>query len=108
MYCPTCKTTYPQGAFCASDGTALVAEPGRGRIGQVLGEGGMGQVYEAQHVNINKRFALKLLRPEVVGSPQSLARFRQEAWAASSIGHANIVEIDDFATLPSGEVYLAM
>jgi eukaryotic-like serine/threonine-protein kinase len=118
MYCPTCKTHYPQGAFCAGDGTVLQPEAGGGLVGKVLadryrilrlvGEGGMGQVFEAQHVNINKRFAIKLLRPEVVGSPQSLARFRQEAWAASSIGHDNIVEIDDFATLPSGEVYLAM
>ncbi|HEX4462547.1 MAG TPA: serine/threonine-protein kinase, partial [Polyangia bacterium] len=118
MICPTCKTHYEAGAFCANDGTALLLEGGAGLIGKVLadryrivrllGEGGMGQVFEAQHLNINKRFALKLLKPEVVGSASSLARFRQEAWAASSIGHANIVEIDDFATLPSGEVYLAM
>ena len=80
----------------------------RYRIVRLLGEGGMGQVYEAQHLNINKRFAIKMLRPEVIGSAQSLQRFRQEAWAASSIGHENIVEIDDFATLPSGQVYLAM
>ncbi|MDB4967193.1 MAG: serine/threonine protein kinase, partial [Myxococcales bacterium] len=118
MYCPTCKETFPNGAFCARDGTALVEAEQATLVGQVLadryriirllGEGGMGQVYEAQHLNINKRFALKLLRPEVIGSPQSLQRFRQEAWAASSIGHENIVEIDDFATLPSGQVYLAM
>src|SRR5690349_18889429 len=112
MHCPTCKAQFPQGAFCPNDGTALVADAGAGLVGKVLaeryrvvrliGEGGMGQVFEAQHVNINKRFAIKLLRAEVVGSQQSLARFRQEAWAASSIGHDNIVEIDDFATLPSG------
>jgi len=118
MYCPTCKETFPNGAFCAKDGTALVDKVDATLVGQVLadryrivrllGEGGMGQVYEAQHLNINKRFAIKMLRPEVIGSAQSLQRFRQEAWAASSIGHENIVEIDDFATLPSGQVYLAM
>jgi serine/threonine-protein kinase len=118
MICPTCKSHFAHGAFCANDGAALVADDSVGLVGKVLaeryrivrliGEGGMGQVYEAHHVNINKRFALKLLRSEVVGSAQSLARFRQEAWAASSIGHENIVEIDDFATLPAGEVYLAM
>ena len=118
MYCPTCKAQYEQGAFCANDGTALIQGGDAGLVGQILaeryrivrllGEGGMGQVYEAKHLNINKRFAIKLLRPEVIGSPQSLQRFRQEAWAASSIGHENIVEIDDFATLPSGQVYLAM
>ena len=118
MYCPTCKEIFPNGAFCAKDGTALVEREQTSLVGQVLadryrivrllGEGGMGQVYEAQHLNINKRFAIKMLRPEVIGSTQSLQRFRQEAWAASSIGHENIVEIDDFATLPSGQVYLAM
>ncbi len=118
MYCPTCKETFPNGAFCAKDGTALVEREQSSLVGQVLadryrivrllGEGGMGQVYEAQHLNINKRFAIKMLRPEVIGSAQSLQRFRQEAWAASSIGHENIVEIDDFATLASGQVYLAM
>src|SRR5262249_39931370 len=118
MYCPTCRSHFPHGAFCAHDGTVLVDEGTVGLVGEVLAdryrlvrlvaEGGMGQVYEAQHLNINKRFAIKVLRPEVIGSAQSLQRFRQEAWAASSIGHENIVEIDDFATLPSGQGYLAM
>ncbi|HXU74529.1 MAG TPA: serine/threonine-protein kinase [Polyangia bacterium] len=122
MICPACNTRYDEGgAFCSRDGTPLVKDPQAMRtdlVGQVLadryrvvrliGEGGMGQVYEAQHVNINKRFALKLLRPEIVSNGEAVARFRQEAWASSSIGHENIVEIEDFATLPSGAVYLAM
>jgi serine/threonine-protein kinase len=101
MYCPTCNQRYEAGSFCASDGTALLKEPTGSAVGQVLaeryrierliGEGGMGQVFEARHLNINKRFAIKLLKPEVVGSAQSVQRFRQEAWAASSIGHENIV-----------------
>jgi serine/threonine-protein kinase len=80
----------------------------RYRVVRLVGEGGMGQVYEAQHVNINKRFALKLLRPEITSNAEAVARFRQEAWSASSIGHENIIEIEDFATLPNGSVYLAM
>src|SRR5437016_10086 len=120
MVCPACNARYDEGgAFCARDGTPLVKDPDSGRrdlVGQVLadrykivrllGEGGMGQVYEAQHVNINKRFAIKLLRPEIVSNQEAVQRFRQEAWSASSIGHDNIIEIDDFATLPSGAVYL--
>src|SRR5256885_2887814 len=122
MVCPACNTRYDEGgAFCSRDGTPLVKDPqanktdlvgqilaDRYRVVRLIGEGGMGQVYEAQHVNINKRFALKLLRPEIVANPEAVARFRQEAWSASSIGHENIIEIDDFATLPSGQVYLAM
>ena len=120
--CPACNARYDEGgAFCSRDGTPLVKDPQAGQtslVGQILadryrvvrliGEGGMGQVYEAQHVNINRRFALKLLRPEIVSNAEAVARFRQEAWSASSIGHDNIIEIEDFATLPSGAVYLAM
>jgi serine/threonine-protein kinase len=121
MVCPACNARYDGGQFCAKDGALLVKDQHAGkedmvgkvladryRIIKLLGEGGMGQVYEAQHVNINKRFAIKLLRPEIVANPEAVQRFRQEAWSASSIGHENIIEIDDFATLPSGSVYLAM
>jgi serine/threonine-protein kinase len=121
LMCPACNTRYEAGQFCARDGTPLVkdaAPRGTDMVGQILadryriikllGEGGMGQVFEAQHININKRFAIKLLRPETVANPEAVQRFRQEAWSASSIGHENIVAIDDFASLPSGAVYLAM
>ena len=107
--CPACNSRYgSEVAFCSRDGTPLVVEPvahqpdlvgtvlaERYRIGRLLGEGGMGQVYEAQHLNINKRFAIKLLRPEIVSNQEAVTRFRQEAWSASSIGHENIVEIDE-------------
>jgi serine/threonine protein kinase len=122
MVCPACNARYDEGgAFCSRDGTPLVKDPQAGKadlVGKILadryrvmrlvGEGGMGQVYEAQHVNINKKFAIKLLRPEIVANAEAVARFRQEAWSASSIGHDNIIEIEDFATLPDGSVYLAM
>jgi serine/threonine-protein kinase len=116
MLCPTCGQR-SDGLFCATDGTRLVDEPTslvgsvlaeRYRITRLIGEGGMGQVYEAEHVHIAKRFAIKLLKPDIVSQPATVARFRQEARSASSIGHENIVEIEDFATLPDGSVYLAM
>jgi serine/threonine-protein kinase len=121
MRCPTCDSRYDVGStFCTHDGAKLVPAEGGGdqligsvladryRIIKLLGEGGMGRVYEAQHVNINKRLAIKVLRSEVTSVPSTVARFRQEARSASSIGHENIIEIDDFATLPDGTVYLAM
>ncbi len=105
--------------FCPHDGArliiAVVESPligkilgDRYRIIRKLGEGGMGEVYEAAHTYIDKKFALKLLRPEITAHPEAVARFHQEARAASSIGHENIVAIDDFGRLPDGSVYLAM
>src|SRR5262249_45700829 len=80
----------------------------RYRILRKLGEGGMGEVFEAQHVYIDKRYAIKTLRPEITTNPDAVTRFHQEARSASTIGHENIVEIDDFGRLPDGGVYLAM
>ena len=121
MRCPTCDARFDAAStFCANDGARLVpaGEDGaeligavladRYRIVKLLGEGGMGRVYAAQHVNISKQLAIKVLRPEVTAVPSTVARFRQEARSASSIGHENIIEIEDFATLPDGTVYLAM
>ena len=80
----------------------------RYRILRKIGEGGMGEVYVAEHVHIEKKVAIKLLRPEVLSNAEAVARFRQEARSASAIGHDNIIEIDDFGTLPDGRVYMAM
>ncbi len=80
----------------------------RYRLVRKLGEGGMGEVYEAEHIHIEKRVALKLLRAEIMSNAEAVTRFRQEARSASSIGHKNIIEIDDFGTLSDGRVYLTM
>ncbi len=81
---------------------------GRYRIISKLGEGGMGEVYAAEHVHIEKRVAVKLLRNEIVQNEEAVTRFRQEARSASSIGHKNIAGIEDFGKLPDGRLYLCM
>jgi tRNA A-37 threonylcarbamoyl transferase component Bud32 len=81
---------------------------GRYRIVRKLGEGGMGEVYAAEHVHIEKRFAIKLLRPEIVSNPEAVTRFRQEARSSSSIGHRNIIAIEDFGQLADGRIYMCM
>jgi serine/threonine protein kinase len=81
---------------------------GRYRIVAKLGEGGMGEVYAAEHVHIEKRVAIKLLRHEILAHPEAVSRFRQEARSASSIGHENIISIEDFGKLEDGRIYLCM
>lgn len=67
----------------------------------------MGRVYEAEHVGLRRTFAIKLLRGDRTGR-EHLARFRQEAEAASRVGHPSIVEIYDFAQTHDGKVLLIM
>jgi serine/threonine protein kinase len=81
---------------------------GRYRLTKKLGEGGMGEVYAADHVHIEKKFAVKLLRPEIVSNREAVTRFRQEARSSSSIGHRNIIAIEDFGDLPDGRIYMCM
>src|SRR5678809_1634952 len=79
---------------------------GRYKILRKIGEGGMGEVYAAEHVHIEKRFAIKLLRQEIVSNPEAVSRFQQEARSSSGIKHRNIIAIDDFGTLKDGRIYM--
>lgn len=77
-------------------------------IEQILGEGGMGVVFLAQHNMLEKPVAIKVLKPEVAHNEEVTTRFLREARAASSIGHPNIVEFTDFGTTPDGLTYSVM
>jgi len=68
---------------------------GRYRILQTLGEGGMGSVYLAEHALIRRRVAIKVLHPELATDPSVVERFMNEARAAGTLGHPNIVESTD-------------
>ena len=68
----------------------------------------MGAVYQAEHVDLEKRVALKTLLPNVARDPQAIERFRQEARAASKIGNPFICDITDFGQLPDGQVFYVM
>ncbi len=81
---------------------------GRYRLNKKLGEGGMGEVYAGEHVHIDKKFAIKLLRPEIVSNKEAVKRFYQEAQSSSSIKHRNIIAIEDFGELPDGRIYMCM
>ena len=122
--CPTCRAEFPEGAnYCPNDGRELedqdtsAAEEdrflgelfdNRYRIESRLGQGGMGMVYAARHVMIDKPVAIKVLRHEYCRDKGLVQRFIREARAASRIGHANIVDVTDFGTLPDGHIFFVM
>jgi serine/threonine protein kinase len=80
----------------------------RYRVIRRIGDGGMGTVYEAEHVDIERRCALKVLKPEFTRSPGIVEQFRREARAASRVGAEQIVQVFDFAELPDGRVMFTM
>ncbi len=81
---------------------------GRYRLEALLGEGGMGVVYRARHVLIDRVVALKLIRPDLRGETHLRAWMLREARAANRVDHAHIVEIHDVGETEEGELYLVM
>lgn len=81
---------------------------GRYRIDARIGEGGMGTVYRATHLVIEKTVALKLLRAGHTKQAEVAARFTQEARLASRIKHANVVDVLDYGVGPTGAPYYVM
>src|ERR1700722_7145240 len=74
----------------------------------ILGEGGMGTVFEAEHITIGRSVAVKVLHPNQARKKDAVRRFHQEARAAGAIGHPNICEVYDLGTLEDGSPYLVM
>ena len=118
--CPVCATEYPDDVrFCPNDGQTLRGTaPANDLVGQVLadryhvlrklGEGGMGQVYLAEHVKMGRRSAIKVMNPSMAHDPDAVSRFNREAANASRITHPNVCAIYDFGETPDGTIYLAM
>jgi len=81
---------------------------GRYRIDSILGEGGMGTVYAAEHTLMRKRVAIKVLHPDMSRMPDMVARFEREAMAAGHIDHPNIAAATDFGQLADGSFFLVL
>ena len=118
--CPTCEGRFPADfRVCPRDAIPLEDAP-EGEdplLGQVLaesyevmrvlGEGGMGRVYEARHTRLTgKRFAVKLLYPDLARQPEVVTRFQREAEAASGISHPNVLDVHDVNVTADGQPYI--
>jgi eukaryotic-like serine/threonine-protein kinase len=90
--------------------TSLVGQvvSGRYRIQKLIGEGGMGAVYLAEHTHMRKRVALKLLHAEMSNDEEVLARFRREAEAAAHVEHPNVAAATDFGQMEDGAFFLVL
>jgi len=80
----------------------------RYRLTTLVGRGGMGSVFLAEHVTIRRPVALKLLSPSLAGIPELARRFEREAAAIGRIDHPNCVTVSDFGRLEDGSLYLVM
>ncbi len=85
---------------------SVIAE--RYRVLHMLGQGGMGVVYLAEHIAIGRKVAIKLITPRWARDPTIKRRFRAEPRLASAAGHPNIVEVFDAGELPDGSLYIVM
>jgi len=81
---------------------------GRYLLTRLMGEGGMGQVYEGYHAALDRKVAVKVLLPRYAYEPKFRERFLREAKAASKVRHPNVVQILDFGDTPGGSVYFVM
>ncbi|MCA9694581.1 MAG: protein kinase [Myxococcales bacterium] len=80
----------------------------RYRVLDVIGKGGMGKVYLAEHVAIGKRVAIKVLSQAYCHRPDQVKRFLREARAASTIDHPNVIDTSDFGEMDNGSVFFVM
>jgi len=119
--CPVCETL-TDAATCKQDGYRTVSAEqyraerrdlllgmdfeGRYRIEEKLGEGGMGVVYLATQLNVNRPVAIKLLRTTLSKNLKAIERFQQEARAVAGLQHPHIVALYDFGQTPDGQLYL--
>ncbi len=78
------------------------------KITQQIGAGGMGSIFEAEHVRMGRKFALKLLDPAFAENEEVFQRFKREAEIAGQLGHPNIVDVVDFDRTEEGIPYIVM
>src|SRR5215213_7246929 len=127
LHCPTCGQDFAEEVrVCPEDGAALQADATvaiegpaddplvgmtldeKYRLDSRIGAGGMGTVYRATHLLIDRPVAVKVLNPRYVEDEAAQTRFRREARAAGRLQHANAVTVTDFGSTQDGLVYIVM
>ncbi len=114
--CPNCKVRLGEEfSRCPYDGNELKEDAmigsvfaDRYEILALLGSGTSGAVYKARHRYMHKLVAIKIMHLELISDISLLKRFRQEAAAASSLTHGNIVNVIDFGLSPEGQAFMIM
>ena len=119
--CTRCGAHYDaSAAFCTRDGTPLGTESeepdlyvgqtllGQFRIEEKVGAGGMGTVYRARQIGVDRHVAIKILHPELVQNADAVRRFQREARVSAALDHPNVVRVILFGQLPDGALYLIM
>lgn len=114
--CPLCGRCYDESVQqCAWDDTRLESPrilpfvvQGRYQLARLLGEGGMGLVFEARDLRLGRVVALKLIKPELYGIAEIRARFTQEAKALAGIEHPSVISIFDSGELEDGSAFMIM
>jgi CHASE2 domain-containing sensor protein len=112
--CPQCHNCFDAGpSSCPVDGAPLepafagsVLVDGRYRVERRLGSGGMGSVYRALHLGLDRRFALKMIHANRLFDNQARERFRHEGKALGRLEHPHIIEVTDAGVDSSGRPYL--
>src|SRR5512133_1463373 len=118
--CPECRNAVEDAArFCTSCGTAVgppdATDPwlgrtvnGKFRIEGLVGQGGMGRVYRARHLALDRPVVLKMLHKAYSSDAQVVQRFQREARAASRLDHPNSIAVLDFGEAEDGTLFMAM
>jgi serine/threonine-protein kinase len=118
--CPECRQSIDdQSRFCPYCGAAVAPEEapdpfigvtvnGKFRVEALLGQGGMGRVYRARHLTLDRPVVLKMLHQAYSDDPQIVQRFQREARAASKLNHPNSIAVLDFGNAEDGTLFMAM
>jgi tRNA A-37 threonylcarbamoyl transferase component Bud32 len=114
--CPRCHRCFELTlGTCSDDGSTLVPVPGlpavvdgKYRIDAQAGRGGMGAVFKARDVRLDRDVAIKVVRADLLASPDARVRFRREAQIVARLQHPAVVAVFDYGTFADGSAYIVM